>query len=212
MTAHLVLGSGCGFDSAASTILIPAFLISLSSKSSLPLRQKTLYSFVRSFGRMIDMASRELSGAENAEARRVFGVSISLGRVEISDSLGLGDRPWTSVGLWKYTLNLGPNGFRDAVRSQGARELLIHELTHVWQGQNSTIGFGYMLSSIGAQCKSFVTTGGFDAAYAVVPGKSWDDYNCEQQATIVEQWYGNGLSTTDPLYPFIRDHIRPGKN
>ena len=50
------------------------------------------------------------------------------------------------------------------------------------------------------------------AAYAVVPGKSWDDYNCEQQATIIERWYGNGLSTTDPLYPFIRDHIRPGKN
>ena len=156
--------------------------------------------------------SRELTGAENAEARRVFGASISLGRVEISDSLGFGKRPWTSVGLWIYTLNLGPAGFRNAIADQGARELFIHELTHVWQGQNSTFGFGYMISSVGAQCKSLVTTGGFSAAYRVVPGKSWDDYNCEQQATIVEQWYGSGLNRNDPSYPFICDHILPGKN
>ena len=157
------------------------------------------------------MANRELTGAEQAEARRVFGASIMLGRVEISDSLGFKDRPWTSMGLWKYTLNIGPSGFRNAVADDDLKDLFIHELTHVWQGQNSTFGFSYMLSSFGAQCKSLVTTGGFGAAYRVVPGKKWDDYNCEQQATIVEQWYHNGLRRNDPLYPFIRDQILPGK-
>src|SRR5262252_5800932 len=107
------------------------------------------------------MAARELTDGEQAEARRVFIASISLSRVEVSDSLGLGDRPWTSVGLWKYTLNVGPNAYDNLLAAPNLKELLIHELTHVWQGQNGTFGFGYMLNSLGAQCKSFVATGGF---------------------------------------------------
>jgi hypothetical protein len=156
------------------------------------------------------MASRELSAKEGNEARRVFMGSLQTSRVEISDSIGFGNRPWTSVGIWTYTLNLGPEGYKDAAAPNWA-PTLIHELTHVWQGQNGTLGFGYMLKSVGCQCRAFVTKGDTSAAYQYEVGKDWDDYNVEQQASIVEDWYRNGLKDTDSRYRYIRDNIHRGK-
>lgn len=156
------------------------------------------------------MASRELTAPEGNEARRVFMASLQTSRVEISDGLGLGDRPWTSCGIWKYTIHLGPDGYKNAVAPKWA-PTLIHELTHVWQGQNGVLGFGFMLKSVGCQCRAFVTKLDTAAAYKYELGKEWDDYNVEQQASIVEDWYCNGLKDTDPRYRYVRDNIRRGK-
>ena len=38
-------------------------------------------------------------------------------------------------------------------------------------------------------------------------GLDWDEYNAEQQASIVEDWYWHGQTTTDPLYGYVRDQI-----
>lgn len=157
------------------------------------------------------MPSRSLTGPEESEARRVFKTSIFLGRVEISDGLGFGERPYTSVGLSVYTLHLGPDGFKDAI-SPRMRSTFIHELTHVWQGQHDTLGFGYMIESVISQGKSLITSGSTDGAYNYTVGKDWTDYNVEQQAEIVEDWYAGGMPENSAAFRYIRDNIRPGKN
>jgi hypothetical protein len=162
------------------------------------------------------MASRELKGLEQAEARKVFQNSLFFGRIEISDGLGISDRPWTSCGLWTYTVHLGPEGYKDALQQRPIwwAGVLIHELTHVWQGQNGLIGFAFMLKSVGCQCKAILTQPDSSYAYRYdwreLGKKQWGDYNVEQQASIVEDWYRNGLKETDPRFPYIRDNIRKG--
>jgi hypothetical protein len=44
--------------------------------------------------------------------------------------------------------------------------------------------------------------------YSYSLGRAWEDYNVEQQASIVEDWYAGGMSTTAAEYSYIRDIIR----
>jgi hypothetical protein len=77
----------------------------------------------------------------------------------------------------------------------------IHEMTHVWQGQNHLIGPGYMLNSLFWQAIS-------DDAYRYTVGVPWGKYNVEQQAHLVEDWYAlDAKSTASLRYPYIRDNI-----
>lgn len=70
--------------------------------------------------------------------------------------------------------------------------LLIHELVHVWQGQNNGLtGLGYKLDS---------------AIHQILPGNAyhfderlmgrfgWGMFNAEQQAEIVESWFRKGTN------------------
>jgi hypothetical protein len=60
-------------------------------------------------------------------------------------------------------------------------QLLVHEATHVWQFQNG--GHAYIADSLLAQ-----TLGdGYQLEKALLQGKRWAEFNCEQQATMVEQ-------------------------
>lgn len=103
-----------------------------------------------------------------------------------------------------YVIGVGPHKYPDMTKHPG---LLVHEVTHVWQGKNSAFALTYVLDSALAQCLL-----GSTAAYTVTPGDPWRSYNAEQQASIVEHWYLNGCLTTDDddHYPYIRDHIREG--
>ena len=168
------------------------------------------------------MASRSLSAQEQALARSVFGSSLELSQIEISDGLGFGDRPWTLCGTSCYTIHLGPKGFQSALAGPTMPSVLIHELTHCWQGQNGLFGFGFMVSSCISQAASVLTnvqpTGllwppldsNCSRAYDYQPGQDWTDYNCEQQAHIVEDWFDRGCTTFDPCYRYVRDNIRRG--
>jgi hypothetical protein len=150
---------------------------------------------------------RELTGREREEARRVFGDSLDYGDIRISEALGLGGRPWARCGIGIYVIYVGIEGFRDAIAPAFA-PTFIHELTHVWQGRNGRTAFDFMLKSAACQCRAFLTHRDIRAAYRYEPGAPWSRYNVEQQASIVADWYRNGLSETDPLFPYIRDHIR----
>lgn len=79
--------------------------------------------------------------------------------------------------------------------------LFIHEMTHVWQYRNDS---GVMRSAIWARSP-------FGAGYDYKLGKPWDDYNKEQQAHIVEDWYTNGRLKSDDRYPYVRLVIRSGR-
>ncbi|MBV9210826.1 MAG: peptidoglycan-binding protein [Acidobacteria bacterium] len=94
-------------------------------------------------------------------------------------------------------------------------ETLIHELTHVWQGHHDKVALSYMVESMIAQGKAIWNHGNRNKAYTYDKTNyhNWSEYNVEQQASLVGDWFdardGN-QSKTDPRYPYITDNIRAG--
>jgi hypothetical protein len=187
------------------------------------------------------MKARLMSDKEWAVAVAVFGNSLPpRDHIIVTDISGLNGRAFTVPGsalatlgaviypplfLWlmqnpnlfagRILMNMG-GAFPDLYRAapytptksypyQGM--VLAHELTHAWQiyHQNS---YGYLCSAVSLQTQNSL---GSDV-YAVQPGQQWGQYNLEQQATLVDLWYGGGMSTgfLDPYYRYITANIRPG--
>ena len=138
-------------------------------------------------------------------------------QIGIGNGLGLNDRPWTDSGHTDYSLtpdiryqiNIGDFASYDLTSGDGTdgfgrvRELFIHEMVHVWQYYN---GFGVWLSSAWAS-----TLG----SYKFTAGDSWNSYNVEQQAEIVETWFRETWKTSvapedHQLYPYVQAIIRKG--
>ncbi len=143
-------------------------------------------------------------------ARDVFHNSLpSWRRIRITDALGYDDRPFTANEIGLYFINAGPEVYDDAALAQhykgfGARKaILIHEMTHVWQFYH---GYSVELRSLWANTRG--------AGYEYTVGENWDDYNVEQQAHLVEDWfmgtYSSPQSVTDPRFVYIDKTIRPG--
>ena len=106
-----------------------------------------------------------------------------------------------------YLVNVGPAAYSDL--SVGRRKnLLVHELTHVWQGANSNSSMTYVTNSVMSQCKSNFGPGARTSAYNYRPGSNWSAYNAEQQASIVEDWFVAGKLESGPLWPYVRDRVR----
>lgn len=158
---------------------------------------------------------RPLYPSEAEIAFRVFKTSLCVGQIYVSPAVGLQSRPFTTTippfspnpGIAaSYVINIGLNGFiRGMTSTVDQRATLVHELTHVWQGAHGLICSDFMYESVTHQVIGWIQ--GTDP-YAYRPGLPWDDYNVEQQAQIVEEWFKRGERTSDPLYPYIRDHIR----
>jgi len=132
---------------------------------------------------------RGMTALEKREARKVFGSSIDLSRVKISEASLAADlvnlvnnvddpgaRPFTTM----YVLNF-------ASWKKVELSTLIHELTHTWQGV--VVGPIYMAQALHAQ----FTEGA--AAYEIRPADLRNNngdlskFNREQQASIVEFYY-----------------------
>jgi len=142
---------------------------------------------------MID--GRPLLRNEEDLVRQVFQDSVDYSRVRIiiTDIAG-----GTTVG---NNIRL-PNEF--SMSNSYWREVLVHEMTHVWQYQHS--GSGYITTSLFQQLYAGITTGSrnFAYAYTIDATKSFFDYYPEQQALIVENYFSmlrdrngiTGLSAT----------------
>jgi hypothetical protein len=161
---------------------------------------------------------RPMNQKEQDLVRRVFGLTLPhWTTIGIGDGLGANGRPWTDMGPTPYPqmpymnfqINIGDAASSDLTSTQHTQcfvtdipgtvaELLVHEMTHVWQYHNDRTRYGVWVSSV-------------FGSYSFTPGKPWNDYDVEQQASIVEKWYKNGSKTTDPLYPYIRLVIRAGR-
>lgn len=164
---------------------------------------------------------RTLTPAEIAVAKSVFQNTLNYSMVRVTDTLGLGGKPWTTNSPPLYLLNVGGD-YPNLAADDDRRRLLIHELTHVWQAQHLV---PITLNSAVHQTLSAIQNGGdVSAAYAYTVGKSWGQYNIEQQASIVAHWFmpsnmcfvnggpcGGGMKTTDARYRYIRDNIRQNK-
>jgi len=86
--------------------------------------------------------------------------------------------------------------------------LLVHEMTHVWQGKNGATDENFMIESVLVQ-----TTAGA-SAYDYTIGMRWGQYNPEQQASLVPRWYVDGQREDERLdsrWPYIRDFVRKGR-
>ena len=152
------------------------------------------------------MASRKLSPSERAFAYRVFGNSLDYDNVSISD-VGPSGEVVTIFFAGGFTIHWAP-GYRGILGDRRLESTFIHEMTHVWQGNNNGILAGtYQYKSVFAQVKEGVrdiikskdykgaikrwdehrgTAYLLDASRF---GRPWSSFNVEQQAMIVETWY-----------------------
>ncbi len=158
--------------------------------------------------------TRNLTLAEETLAKSVFKTFLPYRKLLIGDHTGFGGAPWTEHFNGIYTLHMGEVAYTDCTSSTWTsgvgviRNTFIHELTHAWQGSHCWAGGMYQLQSVAAQANAIVRTGNRNNAYRYTAGAAWDSYNVEQQAEIVEDWFKSGMSTTSPLYRYIRDDIR----
>ena len=168
---------------------------------------------------------RYLTSREKNIARQVFKNTIPYDDVVVTDGLGGGNRPFAvptsmpiripfyanfNVSQGKYALHVG-DGYYGMSTLDDDKELLIHELTHVWQGENDTSwSWAYVLMSLKDQAVSH------DAYhYDEKRLEPWTHYGPEQQAEIVAHWYKAGMKSFDPAtqegdrrFYYIKKHIR----
>jgi hypothetical protein len=169
------------------------------------------------------MASRLLTDSEVALARQVFHERLPYKKIHIANYFLPGNDgvPVTmaSVGSLissrarrNYFIYFGPGVYRDGADTFATRNTFIHELTHVWQGHYRRFAWEYMVGSMISQGHAIITTGNRSGAYEYTPGDAWDDYNVEQQAHMVQDWFAGGMSEDDVRFRYIENHIRKGKN
>jgi hypothetical protein len=159
------------------------------------------------------MAMRPMTMKEATAAFNVFQGSLQFSEIRVQDDEGLGGSPWTSPPSWScpyYVLHVGETLYQDMAKNHNRKTIMIHELAHVWQGRHG-VPLGYVVNSAFHQSIAAILNGGQVAkAYQYTLGLKWRQYNCEQQATIVNHWFGAGSSNTDPRYVYIAANIRPG--
>lgn len=135
------------------------------------------------------MTSRPLTEGEVTLARSVFGDSIDYGSVKISDQKFMG-LPFLPEGT-----AMAPNGslympgcYREDYSAEDTigQSLFIHEMTHVWQYQNKVLNPIPTAAKLAVRHKF-----NYSAAYAYTLDEDKDllDYNMEQQATIVQDYF-----------------------
>ena len=169
------------------------------------------------------MASRPLKKSEVEFARQVFEDQLPYKKIHIASYYLPGNQgvPVTLASvssiipvhtLRHYTIYFGPEVFGDGADRAGIRDTFVHELTHVWQGFHSNLGWEYMVNSMISQGHAILTKGNRNRAYDYKPGKAWKEYNVEQQALLVQDWFRNGMRDDDERFGYIVNHVRAGRN
>lgn len=126
------------------------------------------------------LAGRRLSRLERAVVQPIFGNSIDYARVRlIIGDLAAGTTAGNNIRL--------PEDFD--IANAASKQLLVHEMTHVWQFQHQ--GAGYITTSLLQQLHAGVTRGNrnFAYEYTINPGDSFFAFEPEQQAFIVENYF-----------------------
>jgi hypothetical protein len=170
---------------------------------------------------LVDVRHRAMYQWERAFADKVFGGQLDYDRIVLTNMTRDGGREFTMPSVANSILvNLG-DGLDDPTtfakpNSLYTRpgEVFIHELTHAWQIQHDSI-----VDLICGLSENYNYFSGNRITDRSWHGRSWDGFNNEQQASIVDDWYGDhqpSLDTfaalNDPAYRFVRDNIRTGIN
>lgn len=159
-------------------------------------------------------------------ANSVFKGSLPVDRIVLTNMLGMGRRPFTMPSVGDTILvNLGA-GFDDPINYGGKGDpslpsnvqtpgqLFIHELTHAWQIDTTHFLPGLMC---GAVLNQATTIGGNKDVYRYsAPDRDFGEFNLEQQASIVDDWFGGTgpqsahgrRNEQSPWFRYLRDNIR----
>lgn len=178
---------------------------------------------------------RQANQAEKDLADRVYQGTIPWDRVVLTNLAGLSGRPFTmpSVG-GAILVHLGDGfdndpanytgGGSGATGNRAPGELWIHELCHVWQIAHGRFLPGWVCTGVATQAQ-----GGSAYRYGAA-GPAWSDFNIEQQAAIVDQWFAGSANQErdasgalrsqqvafspeqaddgNPYFRYVRDNVR----
>jgi len=144
---------------------------------------------------------RHLTPAQETDAKAVYGSSLDFAQIFISNKKGPTGRPFTmalrlpGLGIIQV-MNLGT--------FSPSKDLLIHELAHVWQSQHHSSFAAFEPNALGSQAAAAAANAPFVvdptvsshkdwpsdfpfSAYAYEPGKAFTEYAAEQIAQQVEK-------------------------
>lgn len=138
----------------------------------------------------LEPPGRELTDAEIADLKKIYGDSIDYEQVRIKEGFsGLfstNDRPFTHGNtIYMKDQTVTP-------------ELMAHEMMHVWQYQNG--GSDYMSEALTSQWWGK----GYDWESSV-PDTAWEDLEPEQQAEFMEQVFASGYLTDPNVTTFMHN-------
>jgi hypothetical protein len=142
---------------------------------------------------LAERRARPLSAEERAALRSVFGDSVSLHDVRIvegrSGAFGANRRPFT-LGNVVYLKDHDPVAQRD---------VLVHEVVHVWQYQHE--GPRYTAEALGAQVRyGWAGRGAYDWRAELARGRTaWADLNKEAQGRLVQDAFAEGAASCGPV-------------
>lgn len=159
---------------------------------------------------------RYMTSEERAFAESVFGSSLPPNdRIVLTNLEGLEGRKFVCPNInGEILVNLG-NAYDNPVSYSDSSypalgKVFIHELTHVWQIYHTSFVPGLVCNRIYDEI-----SGGLQYEPGS-GGKDWSQYNLEQQATIVDEWFapssrgpmGSPRSSKHPFYLYIEKIIR----
>lgn len=155
--------------------------------------------------RLMKTGVRPLSEQEIRLGRRIFGDAIDYSRVRVDESARIGTR---RLALAYVSFNL--INYRRKIN----KAIFVHELMHIWQYQK--FGSIYLARAIKAQrSKEGYDYGGVEYLYqAMNRGMSLLEFNFEQQADIVEDYYRllKNASAAGPMvlsiYGYFANQVR----
>jgi hypothetical protein len=174
------------------TALVPAIIAGVGATESLNALIKT----------------RGLSPEERTIAELVFGDSLPYDKIILTNLWHPQGRAFTIPNAAGESLiNLGDH-YNDPIRdAKGGSypeygQLLIHELTHSWQIHHESFMPGLICEGISNQIRNELMSGIYDPGRSD-DGRSWSDFNAEQQGTIIDTWYSHGCSASDNWYRYV---------
>jgi len=133
------------------------------------------------------MASRSLTAGEIKLAKRIFKDSIDYNKVKIHDKKYIFFQPSNSGMTPNGEIYMNGVYNKDYSKLNGrAKGFLIHELVHVWQYQLKILN-----PVTAAIFENFAHAFDYSKAYryTLSPTKDILDYDIEQQAAIIEDYY-----------------------
>jgi hypothetical protein len=124
--------------------------------------------------------ARPLTGFERTEARLVFGTSLNLDPITVSEDPVMGIGGYARTTPWAINFPTGSFG------GPGFMPWLIHELTHSWQYQHGVSLATTLYHSI---FSTYDYGGEAGLLSARAAGKTFTEFNTERQGDILEDYY-----------------------